>query len=326
MKLGLVGCGAVASKFHLPAIRAIPEIRLEAIADIDSRHAKEFADRNGVNKVYSNHEEMLDDCSLDAILVCTPPTTHAQVVLDAIEKGRHVMCEKPFASGPEQAEKIAEQSGVVVFPAHNYVFTPALNMAREWHLENRLGELTSIHAKIGVGFWSWRSRTEYRTNEQSGVISDLLYHVVYVVNRLTRMRKILDTTVHRNKSGVTNRVCVKAKLEKSGEAVLSADWTSIIPGFQLLMNYERGDIGLDLMKRPYRIWGRENDRAIRTTPSVSRIGEIGLLMTRNHPSFVLEHTNFLRSVESKEHQQVTVQDAIETLRLLQEVKVMVAAE
>ncbi len=323
MKLGLVGCGAVASKFHIPAINAIPEIRLEAVTDTDLQHAKKFANRNKVKNVFSSHEKMLDYCSLDSVLVCTPPSTHARIVLDVIDRGKHVICEKPFTLGPEEAEEIAQQNnGTIVFPAHNYVFTPALNTAREWSLGRNLGALRSVNARIGVGFWSWRSRTEYRTDEQSGVISDLLYHVVYVVNSLARIDEVLDVTAERRR-GVARTVRAKVRLEKNIEATISADWTSLVPKFELLMNYANGSIRLDLMKRPFWISGRESGRTIRTTPLVGRMGEIRLLMMGKHPSFVLEHTNFLRSVESKESQQVTVQDAIETLSALQSIREMI---
>lgn len=320
MRLGLIGCGAVASRFHIPAIKTIPEIKLEAVADVDLNHAEKFASVNSVDRVYSNHNEMLDDCPLDAVLVCTPPRTHARIVLDSIMKGRHVMCEKPFVLHSKEAEMIAKRDeDSIVFPAHNYIFTPSLTTVRDSVKAGKF-ELTGIRAEIGVGFWSWRSRTEYRTDDQYGVIDDLLYHAVYVVNHLNRINAVTDVRAHRKSNGVIDEIDAKVQLENGAEATLSAYWTSIIPRFRLFLEHKSGTIGLDLMKRPYGISGQVNPRTLQINPRMSRLGEIQQLIMGRHPSFALEHMNFLRAAEFGEDQEVTVEEALDTVMILEEIK------
>lgn len=322
MRLGLIGCGAVASRFHIPAIRGIPEIGLEAVADIDASHAKEFAKQHRIKRAYSDHLEMLDDCSLDAILVCTPPETHRRMVLDSIKCRRHVMCEKPFTSSVDDARTIAEQeTDVAVFPAHNYIFTPSLGVAREMMTAQRLGELKSIRAEIAVGFWSWRSRTEYRKAEQSGVIADLLYHVAYVVSYLAHIDHVTEVWTHRGDSGVIDRVQVKATLKNDAEATLSAHWRSVIPSFRVVLTHVSGEIRLELMKRPHTVWVKERDGVSKVRLSDNGVGFRSLVRGR-HPSFVLEHMSFLRSAMLGADQEVTAQEAVETLRILDEIETM----
>lgn len=102
-----MGCGGVAQIIHLPILKKIPEISLEAICDIDIRKAAILASRFQVPHVAEDIEEMLHRCDLDAVFILTPNNMHLPMALIALEHGVHLFIEKPAARSGEEAQKIA---------------------------------------------------------------------------------------------------------------------------------------------------------------------------------------------------------------------------
>jgi predicted dehydrogenase len=98
LRVGIVGCGAVAS-FHVPALRAARGARLEAAFDLDAQAAA----RTGA-RVAADLDELIG--LVDLVAVCTPPERHAEVALAALAAGRGVLVEKPLATTLEDADAI----------------------------------------------------------------------------------------------------------------------------------------------------------------------------------------------------------------------------
>jgi len=108
VKVGVIGCGNIANNKHLPALKEIPEARLAAFCDIIEERAYKAAKEYGVPgaKVYANYKDMLADPSIDAIHVCTPNKSHSFISVDALNAGKHVLCEKPMAKSYAEAQKM----------------------------------------------------------------------------------------------------------------------------------------------------------------------------------------------------------------------------
>ncbi len=95
--LAIIGCGRVVEQCHLPALRNIGGLRLMALCDPDAARLERLANRLGVRRRYSGYRATLDDGGVDVVAVCTPPDTHAEIGLAALEAGKHLMVEKPLA-------------------------------------------------------------------------------------------------------------------------------------------------------------------------------------------------------------------------------------
>ena len=104
LKAAVVGMGFIGFA-HVEALRRIPHVDVVAIAD--SFGAKEKAERLGVPAGYADYVEMMDACKPDCIHICTPNSTHMAIAMAAIERGIHVVCEKPMARNAEEAQKMA---------------------------------------------------------------------------------------------------------------------------------------------------------------------------------------------------------------------------
>jgi len=322
MNLGLVGCGQVASLFHAPAIREVPGIKIGAVADVNREQVERFRCKNRIEKRYTDYRSMFAECDIDSVLICTPPRTHARIILDSIDRGLHVLCEKPFVSSTSELDRIIESidKDLVIFPCHNYVFTPSLSLIENLVKTGGFGDLAKIEAHLAVGFNTWRPRTDYRMQDRAGVIPDLLYHVIYVVNRTCGpLANISGVKAERGNNHTATAVDVQGELRDGALAELSATWKTLLPHFRISLYYSRSSIETDLIWHPYRIFAKGIHRELLPRITQGRLDEIRSLSSLTHPSFKLLHENFLHSVTSKSKPEVTVQNVDETLRTIQAV-------
>lgn len=106
--IGLVGCGGFA-EFVLDAVAGLPGLRLVAVADPSRERASRLAARHGVPALDSL-DELLERDDVAAVLIATPPATHAAMATQALRAGRHVFCEKPLATTTEDAASVADEA------------------------------------------------------------------------------------------------------------------------------------------------------------------------------------------------------------------------
>jgi len=107
IKIGLIGAGTVADYGHLPALTNLPGIELVGVADISRSHLKRAREKFGVRGTL-DYQKLLGREDVDAVSICTPVDTHRKIAEDALEAGKHVLCEKPLASTIEDSWAIVE--------------------------------------------------------------------------------------------------------------------------------------------------------------------------------------------------------------------------
>jgi len=110
LKVGIIGCGGIATQKHMPSLSKINEVELVAFCDIEIDKAKDAQKAFGTedSKVYEDYKLLLEDKAIDVIHVCTPNKSHSVISVDALESGKHVMCEKPMAINAEEAQKMVD--------------------------------------------------------------------------------------------------------------------------------------------------------------------------------------------------------------------------
>jgi predicted dehydrogenase/nucleoside-diphosphate-sugar epimerase len=104
-RVGLVGAGHI-SEFHARAIERVPNARIVGIADVVNSRARALADRFNISRVFPTVEVMMSE-GVDVIHILTPPDTHASLAVAALEKGCHVLVEKPLAMNVEEVDLIS---------------------------------------------------------------------------------------------------------------------------------------------------------------------------------------------------------------------------
>ena len=112
LRIGVIGAGGIPTA-HLPRLRERSDaVELAAVADVNEMAAATTAEKYGIARQVTDYRELLPD--VDAVLVCVPTFLHAEIVVAALDVGKHVFCEKPMARTLEQAEAIrqaAQRSG-----------------------------------------------------------------------------------------------------------------------------------------------------------------------------------------------------------------------
>ena len=110
LKVGIIGCGGIANGKHMPALAKLDKVEMVAFCDTTESKAKKAAEKYGVAgaKVYTDYKVLLADKSIHVVHVCTPNKSHADISVDALENGKHVMCEKPMAKMAVDARRMVE--------------------------------------------------------------------------------------------------------------------------------------------------------------------------------------------------------------------------
>ncbi|MBO5110757.1 MAG: Gfo/Idh/MocA family oxidoreductase [Clostridia bacterium] len=116
VRIGIIGCGGIAGSKHMPSLKKLPNVEMVAFCDIILERAENAKAKFGTAdaKVYEDYKELLKDETIDVVHVCTPNRSHSFITVDALEAGKHVMCEKPMAINAEEAKKMldaAERTG-----------------------------------------------------------------------------------------------------------------------------------------------------------------------------------------------------------------------
>ncbi len=96
LRLGIIGAGRI-GKVHAETLSfRVPEAIPASIADVNGVSAKEVAERCGISKVARSAADLINDPAIDAVLICSPTETHADLVIQAARAGKHIFCEKPI--------------------------------------------------------------------------------------------------------------------------------------------------------------------------------------------------------------------------------------
>jgi len=202
LKVGVVGCGFIAKKRHIPAfLRLKKNVTLSAVCDLNQELANDAAKQFGIQNVYSSLSDMLSKEHLDIVDVCTPPKIHTPVALEAMESGCNVLLEKPMAPSLKDCDRMVEAShkhGVRLSVVHNQNFYPPFLKAQKLVESGAIGKL------LGMRVLSLTTRDEYIAHENhwihklpGGAIGETGPHAVYM--SLAFLKNVKDVNVYARK-------------------------------------------------------------------------------------------------------------------------------
>ena len=132
--LGVVGCGGIAKNVLVPSALKIPGFRLRAFADVSIERAQQMCAACEGEYATTDANRLLTDKSLDAVLICTLPDTHAALAIDFLNAGKHVFLQKPAAVTYEQCRTLVRAAASArsrSMVAYCYRLSPLVNRVRE---------------------------------------------------------------------------------------------------------------------------------------------------------------------------------------------------
>lgn len=131
--------------------RLVPEVQVTAIAARDPKRAGMFARRHHIPRVHPSYRDLLADPDIDAVYNPLPNSLHAEWTIAALMAGKHVLCEKPFASNAKEAEDMAQsatETGLVLSEAFAYRYHPLTARVKQILASGELGRIRHIEAKF----------------------------------------------------------------------------------------------------------------------------------------------------------------------------------
>ncbi len=162
LRFGIIGCGGIAQSRHMPSLSRLPEVELAAFFDPTPARAEAARKSYGVRDagVYADYKALLQDSSIDVVHVCTTNASHAEIAIAALEAGKHVLCEKPMATTPEDARRMVEtarRTGRKLTVGYNNRFRPDSQLLYQICRQGDLGHIYYAKAlalrRRGVPSW-----------------------------------------------------------------------------------------------------------------------------------------------------------------------------
>ena len=243
INIGIIGCGKIAQVRHIPEYAENPDVKLAAFFSPNRARAQEQADKYG-GKVYDTAEALLADPEIDAVSICAANYAHAELSIQALNAGKHVLCEKPMATTLADCEAMVEcakKNGKFLMIGHNQRLAKAHAEAKRLIDEGLIGDIITFRTSFGHGgpeTWSISPGKNVwffdKKKAAMGVMADLGVHKTDLIQYLTGQRVVrttarLVTLDKRGEDGELigvddNAVCI---YEMSGGAfgTMTASWT-----------------------------------------------------------------------------------------------------
>lgn len=178
LKIGIVGGGAIAQVAHLPVLKKMRGVEVQAICDTDLPKARAVADRFGIKDAFDDIEELLRYEELDAVVICSPTHLHESHIQAALSANLHVLAEKPLAmsaTGAQRILRVVEKHDRVVMVGMNHRYRPDVQIVRSFVQSGELGHIESVRGSWHVfrpsrNQLGWRQR---RDQSGGGAMLDL---------------------------------------------------------------------------------------------------------------------------------------------------------
>src|ERR1041385_2325710 len=146
VRIGIIGAG-FARTAQIPAFKNCEGARIVAIASAHREHAEEIAREFDIPHVEDNWRGVIDRDDVDLVSIATPVVTHCEMTLAALDRRKHVLCEKPMAMNAEEARRMqerAQESGVLALIDHELRFLPARLKMRDLLQAGEIGKVKHV--------------------------------------------------------------------------------------------------------------------------------------------------------------------------------------
>jgi len=193
IKTAIFGTGFM-GRVHLEAVRRVEAVQAAAIAGRNETAARKLGDAFSIPSV-NDYREVLRDPAVDAVHICTPNAQHFSMAKDALQAGKHVICEKPLTTTAAEAEELVElaaKKGVRNCTCHNLRYYPMVQQMRRMREAGDLGDILVLQGTYSQDWllydtdWNWRVET--KAGGASRCMADIGSHWFDMAEHITGMR------------------------------------------------------------------------------------------------------------------------------------------
>ncbi|MEZ4656960.1 MAG: Gfo/Idh/MocA family oxidoreductase [Caldilineaceae bacterium] len=187
LTIGILGAARIAPNALIQPARQVAGVQAYGVAARDPARARHFAQRHGLAKAYANYEAMLADPNIDAIYNPLPNSLHCAWTINALRAGKHVLCEKPFASNADEAQQMADAAagtGLVLMEAFHNLYHPLALRARALIQSGAIGTLRHVAAHFCIPLIRFKD-IRYDFALAGGATMDLGCYAIRLLRYLT---------------------------------------------------------------------------------------------------------------------------------------------
>ncbi len=174
MRFGIIGLGNISNKFA----KTLNELNLElyAVASRDINKAKEFKEKYNATTCYGSYDELFVDPKVDIVYISTPNNMHYKNAIDALNNGKHIICEKPFTTNPTEAATLynkAKKLGLFIMEALWIRFLPLYKKLNSVLNDKVIGNIESISVSYGFDTNPVRKVRKFDSSLAGGALLDI---------------------------------------------------------------------------------------------------------------------------------------------------------
>ena len=256
MKTAVIGAGQIARQ-HLGCLRGLPGVEVAAVCDLFPVVAESAAERFGVRSWFTDHKKMLDEVRPDVVHVTTPPTSHYRLALDALDRGAHVIVEKPATVTFDELEGLvrrANEQGRVFVEDYNYQFSRATREILGRIESGEFGAVTHVDVLICLDILGPHGFADPNSPHPclslpGGAIADFLPHLASLAYLFLGAHRKAHTVWTKRKSSILPYDEFHAVVEaERGTATLGFSSSAQPDGFWLRVYGERMQAATNLFE------------------------------------------------------------------------------
>lgn len=229
---GIIGAGKIVERQMISAIREAGDQRLVAVMRRDVEAARDVAERHGVPRWYTRVEDLVADNEITAVYVASPPYAHLDNTVAAAERGRHVLCEKPMALNPAQAQAmidVCRANGVQLMIVYYQRYNARHQQIKRLLNAGAIGQVTAVRVNFSdlypptPGAWHHDPAIS-----GGGPLMDLAPHcldlVRYLCGTVVKVQALVETLA--SGSPVEDTATLLLRLENGAQAVVTTHWST----------------------------------------------------------------------------------------------------
>jgi len=326
MRFAVIGCGVIAERGHLPALKYLKNAEIIALVDIRLSRARRLAKKYGIANYYSTPDKTFADDKIDSVVITAPTPLHAELAIAAANAGKNIVVEKPLASSLSEGraiERAVRENDVRLTVIQNYRYNPSILKAKEAIQKCSIGSITSFYVLAHTPLPNRWTRSNWLYYEP-GVLLDFAPHAVDAILWLLKKhpKKVyaVGGDLTRN-SGFINHAHILLQFDDN-VGVIDLSWMSGTQIFNLSFIGTGGMLLID----PFYLTFFEKHGI--TTPIedfmffINRMNVFRHILTGKIFNFPYEvykniYRDYIQAIEKKKRMPVEISEALDVLKILE---------
>ncbi len=252
-RIGLLGASKIARQAVLTPVRTDPRFVISAVAARDPHRARDYASEHGIAEVAADYADLLERDDVDVIYNGLPPAGHARWSIAALEAGKAVLCEKPFARDRAEAVAMVDAAhalGLPLLEAFHYRFHAVIRQAEALVKHGALGAPHTGRAEFHVPIAREAGELRWSAEQGGGALMDLGCYPLHAMRTLTGAEPEIVSAHGQFEDGVDAAMSAELVFPGGVSVAIACSMTAEAPAAWLRLDGERGRLEIQNFVAP----------------------------------------------------------------------------